>query len=209
MIVTAGQLGHSARRRGGVVVITLALFLGMLPLGVPEARAAERPPGLKPAPGRLAVDHPAQADGSELGAVMIPAIGLTDTVRSGVAMSVIDKGPAHWMGTSQPGGSGNVVLAGHRTTRTKPFYDLDRLNPGDLIFFSDHDSYVAIYQVTETLIVDPQDIWITYETGEPILTLFACHPKGSARYRIVVRGILSGNIPLRSEPYVASHRLLR
>jgi sortase A len=180
-----------------VTVVILALLVAMLPLGTPRAHAAERPAGLKPAPGLLAVNDPAQADGSELGTVMIPAIGLTDTLRSGVAMSVIDQGPAHWAGTAQPGGSGNVVLAGHRTTKTRPFYKLDRLDPGDLIFFSDEATYVAIYRVTETMIIEPHDIWITYDTGEPIVTLFACHPKGSARQRIVVRGELVADMPLR------------
>ena len=55
---------------------------------------------------------------------------------------------------------------------------------------SDGFPNIAIYNVTETLLVDPQDVWITYETGEAIVTLFACHPKGSARQRIVVRGSL-------------------
>ncbi len=95
-----------------------------------------------------------------------------------------------------------MVLAGHRTTKTRPFHDLDRLRPGDLIIFSSmlsQDGFptVAIYSVTETLLVDPQDVWITYETGEPIVTLFACHPKGSARQRIVVRGALISTISLR------------
>ena len=34
------------------------------------------------------------------------------------------------------------------------------------------------------------DVWITYEQGSPLLTMFACHPKGSARQRIVVQADL-------------------
>ena len=111
-------------------------------------------------------------------------------------MSVINQGPAHWKGTSLPGGDGNVVIAGHRTTRSRPFYHLDRLEPGDPIIFSDGKANAAIYLVTGTLIVQPEDIWITFETGDPIVTLFACHPRGSARQRIVVRGELIPTLQL-------------
>ena len=159
--------------------------------------ALERPEGLKPAPGRMPAGHPAQADGTELGFIDIPAIGLRDTVRSGVAMSVIDRGPAHWVGTAMAGESGNVVLAGHRTTKTRPFYHLDKLEPGDAILMGDGTSFPAVYRVTETLIVVPQDVWITYDTGETIITLFACHPRGSARQRIVVRGALRTGLPVQ------------
>ncbi len=196
---------RTAYRRGGVLTITLALFLAVLPLRAPGAGAGDQPAGLTPAPTRLGINDPAQAGGADMAFLSIPAIGVKETVRSGIAMSVIDKGPAHWAGTSDPGGSGNVVLAGHRTTKTRPFFDLNRLEPGDLIIFSgmlsaDSPPAIAVYSVTETLIVDSRAIWITYETGEAIVTLFACHPKGSVRQRIVVRGALVTTTTLRGLP---------
>ena len=52
-----------------------------------------------------------------------------------------------------------------------------------------------MYRVSESFIVAPNDIWITYDTEVPTVTMFACHPKGSARYRIVVRAtIVAGGI---------------
>ncbi len=107
-------------------------------------------------------------------------------------ISVINRGPAYWVGTSAPGGPGNLVLAGHRTTYSAPFHDLDKLAPGDLIYFSTASGHEVRYRVEETLFVTPDDIWITYETGRAIATLFACHPKGSARQRIVIRASLLG-----------------
>ena len=109
-----------------------------------------------------------------------------EAIRSGVSLNVIDQGVAHWVGTVGPGEDGNLVLAGHRTTHSKPFADLDRLGSGDLIYVTDGQGFAVIYRVTETTIVDPQDLWITYDRDRPMLTMFACHPKGSARYRIVV-----------------------
>lgn len=47
-------------------------------------------------------------------------------------------------------------------------------------------------KVANTAIVDPQDLWITYDRDKPMLTMFACHPKGSARYRVVVTADLVG-----------------
>jgi sortase A len=105
---------------------------------------------------------------------------------------VIDRGPAHWAGTSFPGGPGNVVLAGHRSTHTRPFTDLDRLAPGDLVYLTNPRGFEVMYKVTETFIVAPTALWISYDNGEPLLTMFACHPKGSAAQRIVVRAQLVG-----------------
>ena len=127
---------------------------------------------------------------------MIPAIGVDEVVRSGVSLSVIDRGPAHWVGTADPGGPGNVVLAGHRTTHSAPFRDLDRLQVGDPILLTNRDGFVSVYLVRDTFVVSPDDVWITYEFGSPLLTLFACHPKGSARQRIVVQADLLIGAPL-------------
>jgi sortase A len=49
-----------------------------------------------------------------------------------------------------------------------------------------------MYKVTDTFIVAPDALWISYDNGEPLLTMFACHPKGSAAQRIVVRATLVG-----------------
>lgn len=177
-------------RRAPRLALVLALVAASLPLLAHPVAAEDAVQAPKPAPTWLSAGHELQADGTELGRLEIPSIGLSATLRSGVAMSVIDQGPAHWKGTSAPGGDGNVVIAGHRTTKTRPFYKVDQLEPGDPIVISDGKSNPAIYVVTETFIVDPGDVWITFETGDPIITLFACHPRGSARHRIVVRGSL-------------------
>lgn len=157
------------------------------------ATAVERSSDVWPASARQPVFHRSQTSGAVVSHIRIPAIGLDEQVRAGVALSVIDEGVAHWVGTAVPGAAGNVVLAGHRTTHSRPFADLDRLDEGDLVYVQGGDGFEVIYRVSESFIVDPEDIWITYETGDAMLTMFACHPKGSARFRIVVRAdLLSG-----------------
>jgi len=134
-----------------------------------------------------------QTLGTQVSQMRIPSIGLEDDVLAGVSLDVLDNGPGHWVGTASPGEAGNMVIAGHRTTYGAPFGNLDMLNPGDMMYFTAGDGREVMYKVTETLIVNPEDIWITYETGKSIATLFACHPKGSARHRIVVRAALVGD----------------
>lgn len=122
----------------------------------------------------------------EIGTIEIPKIGLAHKIMEGITMRNIDQGPSHWPGTAFPGEVGNSVFAGHRVTKTKPFRNLDQLVPGDRVFFT-VNGIRSEYSVTETLIVNPKDVWIANQTPTPTATLFACHPPGSARQRIVVR----------------------
>ena len=145
------------------------------------------------------MEAPTQRLGVTIGRLEIPAIGLDELIREGVDLSVIDRGVAHWAGTAAAGGFGNMVLAGHRTTKTAPFRDLDRLQPGDLITVTGFDRRAADYVVTETVIVSPREMWIVEQTDVPMLTLFACHPKRSAQQRIVVRAELI-DVPVLNFP---------
>jgi sortase A len=93
-----------------------------------------------------------------------------------------------------PGQAGNAVFAGHRVTHTRPFLDIDLLVPGDQMIFRTNDG-TATYEVTGHEIVTPDATWIGQPTPEPTVTIFACHPKRSARQRYVVRGKLVNFIP--------------
>jgi sortase A len=67
---------------------------------------------------------------------------------------------------------------------------LDRLAEGDTIdLFSPYRRYR--YVVERQLIVTPDRVEVFSSTLEPTLTLTACHPPFSARYRIVVQARLS------------------
>jgi sortase A len=154
------------------------------------AAATPAPDDAAPASSRQPSFARSQQSGVIESRLRIPAIGVDEVVRSGIALSVIDRGVAHWAGTSEPGGSGNVVLAGHRTTHSRPFWGLDRLHEGDLVFLEDGEGFDVMYRVTRSFVVDPDDLWISYDFGKPMVTMFACHPRGSARHRIVVQAEL-------------------
>lgn len=185
---------------GARVILAVALLAGPI-FGDASVAAAkdilsEPEAGWAPLASRQAADDIEQSAGVLVGSISIPAIGVEEQIRAGVALDVIDQGPAHWVGTAQPGQAGNVVVAGHRATHSAPFRDLDQLSDGDIVVVTNGRGFDMIYRVTETFIVTPDAIWITYDNGAPLLTLFACHPVGSAAQRIVVRAELVAGRPL-------------
>ncbi|MFP5320945.1 MAG: class E sortase [Acidimicrobiia bacterium] len=119
------------------------------------------------------------------GTLEIPAIGLSQPLFEGVSLTAINRGPSHWPGTAMPGELGNVVVAGHRTTYTRPFWDLQALNPGDQLIFAMADGSRHTYALDRLEIVSPDAVHIVDQTHAYTATLFACHPRGSARQRIV------------------------
>ena len=121
----------------------------------------------------------------QIGSIEIPKLSMIQNLYEGVELTVLNVGPGHWPGTAEPGGYGNTVIAGHRVTHSKPFRNVDQLVVGDDIFVS-HNNKIFNYKVSGTEIVYPKDIWIVDQTPGFRLTLFACHPPGSASQRIVI-----------------------
>jgi sortase A len=123
----------------------------------------------------------------KIGEIRIPKIGLVHPIYEGVTLTVIDHGPGHWPGSAVPGQLGNAVFAGHRVTHSHPFRNVDKLVPGDeIIFVMPNGTFT--YKMTKQDIVKPTDTWIVNPTQTAMVTLFACHPPGSAAKRIVIRG---------------------
>ena len=121
----------------------------------------------------------------ELGILEIPKLGISKTLFEGVTLNTLDLGPGHWPGTAMPGHIGNVVIGGHRTTKDRPFRDIDQLLPGDEVILSTLEGRF-VYRVNRTEIVTPDSLWIIDQTPAFTATLFACHPVGSTRERIIV-----------------------
>ena len=122
----------------------------------------------------------------EVGRIEIPKLGIDMAFFEGVTLSTLDRGPGHWPGTALPGQPGNVVIAGHRVSHTRPFRYIDKLSDGDQVIFTVGGKRFT-YAVTGTEIVTPNRIDIVDQTSQPTATLFACHPPGSTQYRWVTR----------------------
>ena len=163
-------------------------------LPVPPPTVTTVPPAA-PAPRTRPVAPPAneraKAPIVKIGEIRIPKIGLVHPVYEGVTLTVIDHGPGHWPGSAVPGQLGNAVFAGHRVTHSHPFRHVDKLVPGDEINFVMPNGTFT-YKMTKQEIVKPTDTWIVNPTQTATLTLFACHPPGSAAKRIVIRGEYAG-----------------
>ena len=109
-----------------------------------------------------------------------------------------------------------MAIAGHRTTYGSPFRDLDLLRPGDPIVVETADSWF-VYRVlgdpgsgdfgadpsgiSGREIVDPADVQVINPTPDAAadapatgsyLTLTTCHPRFSARQRLIVHAALDG-----------------
>jgi sortase A len=169
------------------------------PTTLVEAPVPTAPPPPPPPPPTVGLPTPedapadAYADTPDVvyGTLSLPTIGVSQSLHEGVTLTAIDRGPSHWPGTALPGQLGNVVVAGHRVTHTRPFYDLDRLAPGDPLVFTMADGSSWTYTLTSTEIVTPDEMHIVDQTPAYTATLFACHPKHSAQQRIVAHFVLA------------------
>lgn len=97
----------------------------------------------------------------------------------------LNLGPAWWPITGRPGGGDTVAIAGHRTTHTHPFYYLEELRAGDVVYVT-YDGRAHRYRVTDSRVVPATNLHIGDAVGYERLLLTACTPRGSAAFRLVV-----------------------
>jgi sortase A len=156
------------------------------PTSVRPTTTTTVPGGVRPAP-------PIPPPGEVGGIITIPKIGLRMAFVEGVSREDLKKGPGHYPETPYPGTLGNAAIAGHRTTYAAPFYDVDKLTPGDDIIVETLAGKFT-YDMTTQLIVKPTDVWVVDNTRDAQLTLTSCNPKYSAEQRIVIKAKLAPKI---------------
>ena len=126
-------------------------------------------------------------EGESLTRIKIPRIGVDTIVVEGTTASALRAGAGHYPSTPLPCEVGNVAIAGHRTTYGRPFHDLDQLEPGDRITLETPIGSCTYEMREEPFIVAPTQTDVVDNTpDEARLTLTTCHPKGSARQRLIV-----------------------
>lgn len=141
--------------------------------------------------------------GDGLTSLRIPKLGVDVLVVEGTTPAALRAGAGHYVDSPLPGEVGNVAIAGHRTTYGRPFNRIDELRPSDVIEL-ETPLAVHTYRVVPGFgghpnpwIVSPTDISVVSQTGVTgrMLTLTTCHPKGSARQRLIVRLELVQSVP--------------
>lgn len=130
-----------------------------------------------------------------VGRLTIPTIDVDMDMYEGIRLTTLDLGPGHWPGSAMPGDPGNVVVGGHRTSKHAVFRHVGELEAGDELIFTGLDGAQHVYVVNRVEIVTPDSLWIIDPTDTMQATLFACHPPGSTRERIIVFSDFRETIP--------------
>jgi sortase A len=152
--------------------------------------------------------------GSGLAILYVPRLGrhYKFAIVQGTSTADLIKGPGHYPGTALPGQLGNFAVAGHRTTYLHPFYDIDRLRPGDAIVVETRATWFTyrVQNIPHTPakyqeIVSPNDLAVAYPVPDQpnpaatptqrVLTFTSCNPRYSASQRIVVHALLGSSQP--------------
>jgi sortase A len=156
--------------------------------------------------------------GDAFGVLRIPRLGedYTRVILEGTDEEQLSQGPGHYVDSAMPGEEGNLSLAGHRVGKGSPFLELDAMQPGDPIVVETADTWF-VYRVlgdpaTGDVDTDPSGIPGRHivspsavevvsptpnaaATAAPTgayLTLTTCHPRYSARQRLVIHARLDG-----------------
>ncbi|MGC1512466.1 MAG: class E sortase [Acidimicrobiales bacterium] len=132
--------------------------------------------------------------GDSLTRIKIPAIDVDVVVVEGTTASALKAGAGHYPSTPLPCETGNVSIAGHRTTYGRPFHNLDRLKPGDEIVLETPLGRCSYKIDRDPFVVAPTDLSVVDPTDTATLTLTTCEPKGSAARRLVVKAAFQGAV---------------
>jgi sortase A len=148
-------------------------------------------------------------NGSAVGRIVIPHIGISFVVVKGTDTEDLKSGPGVYPETRFPGIGGTTAIAGHRTTYLAPFRHIDSLRPGDHILLDmpyAHFTYTVIGQ----RVVAPTDVNAAIgEVGYTRLVLSACTPLFSAAKRLLVYASLSRTVPVGEGRYLPGGELTR
>jgi len=158
----------------------------LVPVAPPES--VPPPESAAPETPKTLLVEPPPEPGEPFAIIRIPSLErLADgwSVVEGVSVSDLRNGVGHMPNTPLPGQPGNSVLPGHRTTYGAPFHELDELEPGDII---EVETALGIntYEVRESIIVKPTEIWVTDPRPGSWITLSTCNPKFSSRERLII-----------------------
>ena len=180
------------RMLSGFSIITAVVAIGMLAYPLYTNYMQDRLQSklaiqLHSAENKAAYESGHTPEGAALTRLVIPTLKVDTVVVEGTGASALRAGAGHYPNTPLPGEDGNVAIAGHRTTYGKPFANLDRMHVGEEIVLETPLGR-HVYRVTkEPFVVSNTDFTVITQTPGKTLTLTTCHPKGSARQRLIIR----------------------
>ncbi|GEM_PF-2957076 len=121
--------------------------------------------------------------------IIIPKMGVDSEILEGNSEDILWKGIWRMPVGSTPNQGGNTIITAHRYLHRPPspktFYLIDKLEVGDIITVY-WEGVKYEYKVTESKIVEPNEISILHNTADDRLTLFSCTPLFTSKQRLVV-----------------------
>jgi len=174
------------------LIVPVVLPSGHTPPNSPggaQPNQAEIPAHLLPLYQTLALIPAPTPSPEQATQIQIPAIGVDAPVVQGDGWEQLKKGVAQYIGSANPGESGNMVLSAHNDVYGEIFRDLDQLKQGDqIIVYTASHTYT--YIVTNIQIVEPTDVEVMASTPDPTVTLISCYPYWVDTQRIIVQASL-------------------
>lgn len=201
MIEKAGggmKIRISARKAIGLIVVILGLCVAAYPMYTDyRAQQAQKDLLKQLEEQNPVMEGPIKGSADTGGKVSektpmmlieIPKLAIRAAVSGGTSYADLKTGPG-WYPQSALPGQGNTAIAGHRTMYGAWFHDLHKLQEGDTIFL-DYQGNLYTYKVERVFVVANNDWSVIDPTEKPSLTLTTCNPIGSAKQRLVARGVL-------------------
>ncbi|WP_310602369.1 class D sortase [Anaerosporobacter sp.] len=126
-------------------------------------------------------------DENLIGIMSIDKLDLTVAIAEGTTNKAMKYSIGHFEETSLPGEEGNACFIGHRSYAFGQYFNrLDELEIGDRIeILTVADTLV--YEVVESFVVNPEDVWVLEQTETEMITLITCTPVRIATHRLIVR----------------------
>jgi sortase A len=137
------------------------------------------------------------ADTHPIARLRIPRLGYDEIVLEGATPRTLAFGPVRMFSGARLGESGNLLVAGHRTSWFRPLQAIAQGDRIELEWFDPHggESHRRSFEVLEIRVVDPQDVTLLAPTSEEALTLITCYPFGHSPrspLRYIVRAVPLG-----------------
>jgi sortase A len=173
-------------------VLVEARFHSQLPIPATGAPLKVTQTLVLPGDSGGAAPRPAPSAGTLIGRLQAPTVKMSATVLEGSDDGTLSRGAGHIEDTPFPGEPGNVGIAGHRDTVFRP---LRHIQVGDPLELTTADRLYK-YQISKTVIVGPNDVYVLDPTEKPTLTLVTCYPfeyVGHAPKRFIVQALLVGD----------------
>lgn len=163
--------------------------------GPTPANTADPTDPAQPAASAEPVVQPAPDNAVAFANLIVPRLGAdyTRPVAEGVDVDVLRTKIGHYPGTQTPGGVGNAAFAAHRTGNGSPFFDIEKMQIGDSVFFeleAGWHKYVVrsleYVRASGVGVLNPVPQAPGVSPTDRVLTLTSCNPVFTADERIIV-----------------------